>query len=147
MAFEFHLMEQAVMWVFGTAVNAVVLKQHKMMAAGAICKYDSVSRKSMRRCTIVLRKLVANNNPPEAIASQFVFLQMLALGMFGEELLEHRLVERIQFARIQHGLCPACGLAESRVQSSWVCPVCEDAAQTVLDTEQHSNIATASIGA
>ena len=140
MAFEFNLMEQAMMWVFGVAVNAATLERHKLVASGAICRYDCVSLGSFRRCTIVLRKLVVNNSPPDMIASQFIFLQMLAMNMFGEELLEHRLVERVQYARIQRGLCPTCGLAESTVQSSWVCPICEEAAQAVLDTDQRLNV-------
>lgn len=142
MAYEFNLFEQAMVWCYGAAINAAMLRQFRIAAmSGATARIEGVTPKSMRNCARRLKQMVLENAPVDTIAEQFVFLQSLAMALFGKEILDYRLSERIQFARLQHGLCPTCGLTASRAnEETSICAACEEAAQSILDDRSHAKL-------
>jgi ribosomal protein S27AE len=50
--------------------------------------------------------------------------------------LDFRLLERVQFARLQHGRCPGCGLSTNHVHEElWLCGRCSMIAQDQASAE------------
>jgi ribosomal protein S27AE len=130
MAFAFVLVEQAAYWCYGKAVNEAVLAAHSRRSSGASCRIDHANLRSLRRAAIILRKRIVIRCEPRDIAEQFLLIESLALLFFGKEVLDFRLLEHVQFARLQHGRCPGCGLSVNHVHEElWLCDRCTTIAQ------------------
>jgi len=131
MAFSFVLVEQTAYWCFGKAINEAIVTAHSRRSSGASCRIDHANLLSLRRASVILRKRIALRCDACDIAEQFLFIESLALLFFGKEVLDFRLLERVQFARLQHGRCPGCGLSVNHVHEElWLCGRCSTIAQS-----------------
>jgi len=130
MAYSFVLMEQTAYWCYGGAINDAVIVTHSHRASGSSCRIDYADLHSLRRASVILRKRIAMRCEARDIAEQFLVIEALALLFFGKEVLEFRLMERVQFARLQRGRCPGCGLSGNHAHEElWLCGRCTTVAQ------------------